>query len=82
MARGVDMWAAEIVLEERKNNSDIKLICASPFEGFEKSWSPDEKQRYNDILLRNRIIPWTITSVIVFFLCSKSIFFHQKIENI
>ena len=50
MARGVDMWAAEIVLEERKNNNNIKLICASPFEGFEKSWSFDEKQRYNNIL--------------------------------
>ena len=50
MARGVDMWAAEIVLEERENNDNIKLICASPFEGFEKSWSFDEKQRYNYIL--------------------------------
>lgn len=50
MARGVDMWAAEIVLEERKKNNNIKLICASPFEGFEKSWSPDEKHRYNNVL--------------------------------
>lgn len=50
MARGVDMWAAEIVLEERNNNDNIKLICASPFEGFEKSWNPAERQRYNDIL--------------------------------
>ena len=50
MARGVDMWAAEIVLEEREKNDNIKLICASPFEGFEKSWSMGEKQRYNDIL--------------------------------
>lgn len=50
MARGVDMWAAEIVLEERENNDNIKLICASPFEGFEKSWSFDERRRYNHIL--------------------------------
>ena len=50
MARGVDMWAAEIVIEERKKNNNIKLICASPFEGFEKSWSFDEKQRYNYVL--------------------------------
>lgn len=50
MARGVDMWSAEIVLEERKKNCDIKIICASPFEGFEKSWGFDEKQRYNNIL--------------------------------
>lgn len=50
MARGVDMWAAEIVLEERRKNSDIKLMCASPYEGFERSWSIDEKRRYIDIL--------------------------------
>lgn len=50
MARGVDMWAAEIVLEERRKNSDIKLICASPYEGFEKSWNFIEKHRYHAIL--------------------------------
>ena len=50
MARGVDMWAAEIVLEEREKNDNIKLICASPFEGFEKSWTYIEKQRDEDIL--------------------------------
>ena len=50
MARGVDMWAAEVVLEERKNNNNIKLICASPYEGFEKSWSLAERHRYNTIL--------------------------------
>ena len=38
------------MLEERKKNCDIKLICASPFEGFEKSWGFGEKQRYKDIL--------------------------------
>lgn len=50
VARGVDMWAAEIVLEERKMNDSIKLICASPYEGFEKSWSFAERHRYNTIL--------------------------------
>lgn len=50
MARGVDMWAAEIVLEERKNNDIIKLICASPYEGFEKSWNFFERHRYKTIL--------------------------------
>lgn len=50
MARGVDMWAAEIVIEERKKNNNVKLICASPYEGFEKSWSFIEKQRYSNIL--------------------------------
>ena len=52
MARGIDMWAAEIVIEERKKNENIKLICASPYEGFEKSWSFIEKHRYKTILKR------------------------------
>ncbi len=52
MARGVDMWSAEIVLEEKKNNSDIKLVCASPFEGFEKSWSYAFREKYKSILDR------------------------------
>ena len=35
MARGVDIWAAEIVLRLRDEGFPIHLICASPFEGFE-----------------------------------------------
>ena len=50
MARGIDMWAAEIVLEERKSNETVKLICASPYEGFEKRWSDDETKRYKEIM--------------------------------
>ena len=49
MAPGVDIWAAEIVLRLREKGADIKLICASPFEGFEKRW-PDWERRYNAIL--------------------------------
>lgn len=52
MARGVDIWAAEIVLRLRDEGQPIHLICASPFEGFEKSWSEDWKQRYDEILCR------------------------------
>ena len=58
MARGVDMWAAEIVLEERKKNDSIKLICASPFDGFEKSWGFIEKHRYNSILKESDYIKY------------------------
>lgn len=49
MAPGVDIWAAEIVLRLRDKGADIKLICASPFEGFEKRW-PDWAGRYTDIM--------------------------------
>lgn len=36
MARGVDIWAAEIVLRLRNEGQNVKLICASPYEGFER----------------------------------------------
>ena len=50
MARGTDMWAAEIVLMRKKENTDIHLICASPFEGFEERWSNKEQEKYRDII--------------------------------
>ena len=42
MARGVDIWAAEIVLRLR--------ICASPYKGFERGWNAEWQRRYNVIL--------------------------------
>ena len=56
MARGVDIWAAEIVLRLRDDGKPIHLICASPFEGFEKSWSDDWKQRYNEVMRQADIV--------------------------
>ncbi len=50
MARGVDIWAAETVLRLRNAGEPIHLICASPFQGFEKSWSDDWKSRYEAVL--------------------------------
>lgn len=47
MARGVDLWAAEIVLDLRKRNKAIKLICAIPHEGFETRWASEWKQLYH-----------------------------------
>ena len=49
MARGVDLWAAEIVLDLRKRNPSIKLICAIPHEGFESRWSSDWKRLYHRV---------------------------------
>lgn len=58
MARGIDMWAAEIVLEERKANETVKLICASPYKGFEKRWSDDERKCYNDIIKKADLVKY------------------------
>ena len=50
MARGVDIWAAEIILRLRSDGYPIRLICANPFEGFERSWSIDWQKRYTAVL--------------------------------
>lgn len=59
MARGVDIWAAEIVLRLRREGKPIHLICASPFEGFERSWSEDWKRRYNAVMRQADIVKFT-----------------------
>lgn len=50
MARGVDIWAAQIVLKERSKNNRIHLIAAPPYEGFETRWSKSWQDQYNFIL--------------------------------
>ena len=50
MARGIDMWAADLVLQAREQNPDIHLICIIPYNGFEKSWGNSEKSAYNRII--------------------------------
>ena len=50
MARGVDIWAAQIVLDMRNKGADVKLICACPYDGFENSWSQKWKRQYRDTL--------------------------------
>ena len=52
MARGTDIWAAEIVLAMKKKYPDknINLIAAIPYEGQTNKWSEDWKKRYADIL--------------------------------
>lgn len=51
MSRGVDIWAAEAVLELKKEFSHIKLICAVPYAGFENSWEMEWQERYCRILI-------------------------------
>ena len=50
MARGVDLWAAEIVLALRDEGAVVRLICASPYRGFESRWSLEWQERYRRII--------------------------------
>lgn len=50
MARGVDIWAGEIVLQLKHEGFPIHLICACPFPGFEESWNIEWQKRYRTVL--------------------------------
>lgn len=50
MARGIDIWAAQIVLQIKEEGQEIHLICACPFEGFENGWSQQWQNEYRRIL--------------------------------
>ena len=53
MAPGVDIWAAEIVLELRKKEElSLKLIAASPHPGFENRWSIEWQKRYAAVMAK------------------------------
>ena len=50
MARGVDIWAAQIVLKLRDAGYPVKLMCACAYDGFETGWSQDWQRQYREIL--------------------------------
>ena len=50
MQRGVDIWAAETVLNRKQNNANIRLIAACAFEGMENRWESNWQERYKRIL--------------------------------
>lgn len=56
MARGVDIWAAQIVLQERAQNQNIHLITAVPYKGFESRWDERWQQEYRFILQASDLV--------------------------
>lgn len=52
MAQGVDLWAAQIVLNLQKTNPALKLCCALPCEGQEKKWPSAVQKLYHSILMQ------------------------------
>ena len=50
VARGVDLWAAEIVLAFRDEGAAVRLICASPYRGFESRWNREWQERYRRVM--------------------------------
>lgn len=52
MARGVDLWAAELVLNKRETNPSVKLICAAPYPECCVQWAAPWKEQYIDVWKR------------------------------
>lgn len=52
MAMGVDIWAAELILELKAGlpQEDIRLIAVIPHEEQANKWSVEYRERYFDIL--------------------------------
>lgn len=49
MARGIDLWAGQVVIEKKNIYSEIKLICATPYLGFERRWDIDWQKIYASV---------------------------------
>ena len=52
MARGVDIWAAQIVLALRNSGSDITLVCACPCRDFQRRWDEAWKVQTAEVLAK------------------------------
>lgn len=49
-ARGIDLWAASMVLEHREKNPRIKLICVKPIENQGFNFPEQDKLLYDEII--------------------------------
>lgn len=50
MAKGVDMWACNIVLDLKHTYPDVKLVCAMPYRTHGQSWTGVDKYELNRYL--------------------------------
>ena len=50
MALGVDTWGAEIILDLKKQYSELKLIAVLPCETQANRWSVEQRERYFNLL--------------------------------
>ena len=55
-AMGVDIWAAQIVLQKKRQNPALRLIAATPWPGFSSRWNTDWQAQYNDLLKRADLV--------------------------
>jgi len=56
LALGVDMIAAEMILERMETNPDLELEVVIPFKGQTAKWKPKDIERYNAILSSGKVV--------------------------
>lgn len=52
LARGVDLWAGEIILELKAGNPEIRLVAAAPFRSHGSGFTGKDKFILGNILLK------------------------------
>ena len=53
MSRGIDLWAAHIILVLRSFHPEIRLVAAIPFDGFESRWDLEDRCIFQSILAQS-----------------------------
>ena len=50
MSRGIDLWAAHIILVLRSFHPEIRLVAAIPFAGFDSRWDLEDRRIFQSLL--------------------------------
>ena len=50
MGMGVDIWAAQIVIELRSSNPSLHLIAVEPYPGFAAKWTEEWRSAYDQVI--------------------------------
>lgn len=56
VARGIDLWAAQTVLELRKTNPDIELVCVKPVENQGHNFPEEDKLLYESVISKADLV--------------------------
>lgn len=50
MQRGVDIWAGQLVLQQKAITQDIKLVAVVPYKGFESRWPQPWQEQFRFLI--------------------------------
>lgn len=56
MGMGVDIWAAQIVIELRVANPSIHLIAVEPYPSFAAKWSEEWRSAYQEVITKADLV--------------------------